>query len=161
MPKPAPGYVSREQLAETFRALATDALVWKLRHGGLTPLAVEVATAELQSRGIDPMNHPLDPAFEVRDPLPEPATAVDRFGNVLLGTIKAVGAAGASLAIVGAAFWEFGDRGGSSGTGYLFALVLIFTVLLTQRIPIVGLVLAAATVLFFVSCAANFHWAGG
>jgi hypothetical protein len=160
-PRPAPGYVAREQLAEAFRALGSDELVHKLRAGGLTPLAVEVATTELAARGIDPASHVFSPDFEARATAPQAATPGDRVGNLLLGLIKVLGAAGASLALVGAAFWEFGEHGGGSGAGYLFALLVIFGLLLTQRIPIVGLVLAGACVLFFYSCAANFHWAGG
>jgi hypothetical protein len=135
--------------------------VWKLRSGGLTPLAVEVATAELTRRGVDPVSNVLDPGFEVLELPPEPPSAIDRVGGFLLAAIKTIGAAAASLLVVGAVFWEFGDHGGGSSAGYLFAMVLIFVLLITQRIPMVGLVLAGATVLFFVSCAANFRWAGG
>ena len=44
--------ISREQLAERFRALSDEELLSRLDRE-LTPLALEVATAELQSRGIE------------------------------------------------------------------------------------------------------------
>ena len=45
--------VSREDLAERFGALSDEVLLERIRAGTLTPLALEVATAELRARGIE------------------------------------------------------------------------------------------------------------
>lgn len=45
--------ISKQDLAERFRALADDVLLQKVRAGTLTPLALEVALDELRSRGIE------------------------------------------------------------------------------------------------------------
>jgi hypothetical protein len=46
--------VSRNDLVLRFRNLSDDELMSRLRAGTLTPLAIEVATVELQARGIEP-----------------------------------------------------------------------------------------------------------
>src|SRR5262245_45318365 len=45
--------VSKEDLAERFNGMSDDALVARVQAGTMTPLALEVALAELRSRGID------------------------------------------------------------------------------------------------------------
>jgi hypothetical protein len=45
--------ISKQDLEERFRALADHVLLERLQTGTLTPLATEVALAELRSRGID------------------------------------------------------------------------------------------------------------
>jgi hypothetical protein len=50
--------VSRDELTIRFRALSDEELLSRLRAGTLTPLAAEVASAELRSRGIEPSSAP-------------------------------------------------------------------------------------------------------
>jgi hypothetical protein len=54
--------VSKEELEERFRALTDQVLLERLQAGTLTPLATEVAAAELRSRGIE-----VEPAPETPD----------------------------------------------------------------------------------------------
>ena len=46
--------ISRDELAMRFRDLSDEELLNRLRAGTLTPLAAEVASTELRSRGIEP-----------------------------------------------------------------------------------------------------------
>lgn len=85
--------ISKEDLEERFQALADHVLLARLQAGTMTPLATEVAIAELRSRGIDPSVKNSDAADEpdefVEDE--EPAEfgpeadliGVARFTNVL------------------------------------------------------------------------------
>jgi hypothetical protein len=45
--------VTKEELAATFNALSNGELLKRYKSGTLTPLALEVLTAELRSRGVD------------------------------------------------------------------------------------------------------------
>src|SRR5687768_8348775 len=55
--------VSKEDLEERFKALTDQVLLERLQAGTLTPLATEVASAELRSRGIE-----MESAPPVHDP---------------------------------------------------------------------------------------------
>lgn len=83
--------VSKEDLEERFRALTDEVLLERLQAGTLTPLATEVASAELRSRGIEiesaPQVHDSGAPDEHDEPL-DPEADVDlvtvaQFTNVL------------------------------------------------------------------------------
>lgn len=74
--------VSRDELTSRFRELSDEELLNRLRSGTLTPLAAEVADAELRSRGIEP-----SPASESE---PELAKRFDAMSNKeLLNLLRA------------------------------------------------------------------------
>lgn len=60
--------VSRQELAERFRDFTDEELVRHLQSEALTPLATEVATDELRSRGIEPRKAPDRSGAAPRDP---------------------------------------------------------------------------------------------
>lgn len=83
--------ISKADLEERFRELADQVLLDRLQAGTLTPLATEVALAELRSRGIEPPPDSADAPdehVEEQDPPGELDPDVDlvsvaRFSNVL------------------------------------------------------------------------------
>ena len=83
--------VSKEDLQERFKDLSDQVLLDRLQAGTLTPVATEVALAELRSRGIDAPTHPdaLDSnAADEQDESLDPEADVDlvtvaQFSNVL------------------------------------------------------------------------------
>lgn len=85
--------ISKEDLEERFRTLDDRTLLDRLQAGTLTPLATEVATAELRSRGIELPADNADEPHEQEEPEEhdEPVeldpdvdlVSVARFSNVL------------------------------------------------------------------------------
>jgi hypothetical protein len=77
--------ISREELAERFRALSDEQLLSRLDFE-LTPLALEVVKAELQSRGIEPQAEATNGADDADDAEDSPAVdlvTVAEFWNPL------------------------------------------------------------------------------
>ena len=83
--------VSKKDLEERFKALTDEALLDRLQAGTLTPIATEVALAELRSRGIETAASAEAPDASTPDELDESAdpdsdidlVTVAQFSNVL------------------------------------------------------------------------------
>jgi hypothetical protein len=93
-PLGAPMEVSKEDLEERYRNLADHVLLERLQAGTLTPLATQVALAELRSRGLELAAERADAPEKHDDELAEPdepleldpdvdLVSVARFTNVL------------------------------------------------------------------------------